>query len=104
MSPMAKMQVSPAARWAAVGGHGKFAASVAPLPLVVQLGIEDVVVVLLVSWAAMQLGALAVVGGPVAAGAARVPPFTAFAPDRVPSEWTVVMEMAVQLTGTDVPR
>ena len=91
MSPMASTQVSPAACCAAVGGHGYLAASVAPSPEVVQLGM--VVVVAGVPLPVVHIGVPAA-GGPV------VPDLTVNDPVKVPVAVALRMAIFVQLIGT----
>jgi hypothetical protein len=91
MSPMAMTQVIPAACCAAVGGQGYFAASVAPLPEVVQPG--TVVVVTGLPEPLVHTGAELVAGGPV------VPDLIVNEPENVPVDVVETMATGVQLTG-----
>ncbi len=95
-SPMAATQVSPAACWADVGGHGYSAASVSAFPDVVHPVMVDVD-----GSVCVQVG-VPLVGGPT------VPVFNVIVPDRSPLvaffDEMVVMVMGEQLTGTSLPR
>ena len=91
-SPMASTQVSPAACCAAVGGHGKFAASVAATPEVVHPLMTDVDGTV---W--VQVG-VPTVGGPV------VPVATVLVPASTPAAEMLVRASLVQLMGMSLPR
>jgi hypothetical protein len=91
-SPMASTHVMPAACWVGVGGHGKFAASVAELPEVVQPVMTDV------------LGTVCVHVGTPAAGGPTVPILTTLVPDNTPVDEMLVRARGEQLSGMSVPR
>ena len=91
-SPMARTQVSPAACCVGVGGHGNFAASVAPLPEVLHPVMTDVLGVV---W--VHVG-VPVTGGPT------VPVAMVCVPVRTPVPEMFVSAKGEQLTGMSLPR
>ena len=93
---MASTQSTPAATCAAVGGHGKFAASVLPLP--------DVVHPLMGPAGLVTLATVIVHVGVPTAGGPVVPDTTVFIPASFPAEVMLVRARAVQLTGMSLPR
>ena len=95
-SPMASTQKSPAACWAVVGGHGKFAASVLPLPDVVQplMGPAGLVTLATVM---VHVG-VPTAGGPVVPLTMVLVPASFFAVEML------VSASGVQLMGMSLPR
>jgi hypothetical protein len=90
---MASTQVTPAACWAGVGGHGNMAASVGPLPLVVQLAMVDDVGT---TW--LQVVGWFLMGGPT------VPVAMVCVPLRSPVAGMVTSASVEQLSGMSLPR